>query len=334
MPASIPTEHMKTFTGYMKASILLRLVAGPAVFFFPLASTLVNVLLDAFDGELYKQSGYARPQYSTYDKLLDYYWYLWLMAYIMLANIPGKWLFLGLFAYRTVGQILFLMSRNGMLLFLFPNVFEKLFFYYLLARTINEENLLMGTPYLIGATAVITVISVVLEYVIHLKRMNFSGTYLGKTTFWSPKTLNPYKAFVFFSLMLTTGIILTRFLDTKTSQTITSKAAWAGKNGVITSYAPDGSIGGTLRSATDRTVTGYLFYSSDFRDERCTLSDIPLTLLRDAQTGTVLYGFDTRNTCLGSLTDGTYWLLLISKKDKLGGGTLIEFRIRDGQLVR
>ena len=61
----------------------LRLLAGPIIFFSAGLATLTTFLLDYFDGEIVKRAGYTRNFYNLYDKLLDYYWYVFIIIYLI-----------------------------------------------------------------------------------------------------------------------------------------------------------------------------------------------------------------------------------------------------------
>jgi hypothetical protein len=320
------SKTFSTFTHFTKLSIVLRLLFGPVIFLSPVIATVGNVLLDGFDGELYKQSGYARPQYSIYDKILDYYWYVWILMFILLTDVPLKYIFVGLFLYRTLGQLLFIRFNKGIILFLFPNIFEKFFFYYLFANIIGQDNIFMHQSLIMPILLFITIISIALEYSIHLKRINLSGIYLRKKTFWPTKTINPYKAFIVISLFLSMTVILNQFVSTKSTQSLTTKAAKAVKNGKIILYSREGSLSGILFSSNTNTVEAYLFATPEFKKSICH-KQIQLTKLRNG------FAFTMTNPCLKELPDGPYWLLLTNVGVENQIGSIIEFTIQNQTLI-
>jgi len=321
------SKTLSTFTRFTKLSIVLRLLFGPIIFLSPIIATIGNIFLDAFDGELYKQSGYARPQYSIYDKILDYYWYIWILLYVLITDAPLKYIFLGLFLYRTLGQLLFIKFNKGIILFLFPNIFEKFFFYYLFVIIIGQEDMLMSQSIIIPVLLILTIISIVLEYSIHLKRINLSGTYLRKTTLWPMKTINPYKAFIVISLFLSMTVILNQFVSTKTTQSLSTKAARAVKNGTILRYDKTGNLSGILFTSKNQFVDTYFFATPDFKKSVCDLKHVRLTKL------TTGFAFTITKPCLKELPDGPYWLLLTGVGDENKIGSIIEFTIQNQTLL-
>lgn len=84
--------------------------------------------------------------YQVWDKVMDTY-YLAIAAYTSFAwkdHIARK-ISLFLFTYRTIGVILFLLSFNRIFLFIFPNIFELFFLFYILYRNITKQSILMNT---------------------------------------------------------------------------------------------------------------------------------------------------------------------------------------------
>jgi len=99
----ISNKKILLYTFLVKVSVILRLIFAPTIFIFPRLTAIVSLIFDWVDGELYKRAGYDHSQYGTYDKILDYYWYVWILFYILMNNVPYKLLFIGLFFYRTIG---------------------------------------------------------------------------------------------------------------------------------------------------------------------------------------------------------------------------------------
>jgi len=324
----------------VQIAIVVRLLSGPLIFFSPVFATFLNIVLDAFDGELFKRSGYTRPQYSVYDKILDYYWYVWIIFYIIGSNALGKYVFLALFIYRTIGQVLFLLFNKGFILFLFPNIFEKMFYYYLAALLLHKEPILMSPQYLAVATVLCTLFALFIEYIVHIKRVNLSGTYLGKTTYWPLKNIHPYKAFIVISLFLSMTVILNQFTQTTSSQSISAKASYAKKNGQILSYDPQkGTISGTVVYAMkDTSVDGYIFSFTNRDTVLCTKNHIQLSPFTLNSTSLVQeshkYLFAFSLPCLTTLPDGSYLLFLIHTNNTKDMGVGIEFTIQNSSLKR
>jgi hypothetical protein len=326
-------KKINYYTKLVKVNIILRIIFGPLIFLSPLIVTIINLILDGFDGELFKRGGYARPQYSIYDKILDYWWYVWIIAYVMATDAPAKYLFLILFTYRTIGQILFLIFHEGYILFIFPNIFELVFFYYLGVKLIHiDETYMSGTP-LIIATIILSIIAFVRETIVHLKKMNFSSVYLGKTSYWPIKTINPYKAFIFLSLLIALPLFINQYLSIQTKQTYESRAAKALRNGVILSYDPKGILSGMFYYKTNTQIVRLIKVTKPKEQTICDNKELSLleTKMPEGTTFKTKYVFIFNNSCLTSLTDGTYGLFM-SEENHPGPENLIEFSLVNGKL--
>lgn len=165
-------------------NIILRLILGPVIFISVWLASLFTFLLDWVDGEFFKRAGYPRRQYSFYDKLLDYYWYIFILIYIFLANVPSKNVFLILFLFRSLGQMLFVLTKKEFYFIFFPNIFEIFFYFYLLTLVFPGLKPLMFFPKIIYPLTVILFGVLIREYILHIKKMNLSGLFTGKITYW------------------------------------------------------------------------------------------------------------------------------------------------------
>jgi len=112
---------------FLLPTIFLARIAGVALLFFinPLLAAFLNMVLDASDGPLYKYFLKIPPlRAQFYDKSLDYLYYLGLMALAWHLNLPGLWLLTILLLYRSLGQLIFLVTRDRKWFVYFPNFFE------------------------------------------------------------------------------------------------------------------------------------------------------------------------------------------------------------------
>lgn len=113
----------------------LRLVLPLLILKRPLVGGALAMLLDALDVvivEFFSEGGMG-PYYQSIDKLLDLY-YLSLELWVALSwveRIP-RLTAIGLFAYRVVGVVIFELTQLRATLFIFPNLFEHWFLFYLL----------------------------------------------------------------------------------------------------------------------------------------------------------------------------------------------------------
>lgn len=329
------TSSRSLFTTLVKINVMIRLFVGPAIFLSPIVATIGSILSDIYDGELFKRSGYARPQYSIYDKILDYYWYIWVLLYVLLSGVPGTYLFIALFAYRTIGQLLFFWVKKGVLLFLFPNIFELVFFYYLVSRLAGQEGYLMhGTPLAI-ATVVLSIIAIIREYIIHIKLVNISASYLGPSSYWPKVTVNTYKVFIFFSLLLTTTLVLTQFLTSKTRESQQIRARKTRGDGTVISYDPSGKLLGMTYAPVDQADV--LLYKKNAQPwiplcKETNIHFLQVANNKDSPTPES-YVFTYSDICLSSLPDGIY-SVIISANDTNTQDRVIEFEIYHGLLRR
>lgn len=95
---------------------------------FPFAAGWANFVLDTVDGDLLIPLGLDDPTYQLIDKTADW------VTYVGMVGAARHWrirrLIWGLFAFRTIGQLLFFVTREEIVFFLFPNFLEPLFLIY------------------------------------------------------------------------------------------------------------------------------------------------------------------------------------------------------------
>lgn len=192
-------KRIKFYTKLVQLNVIFRLFFGPTIFFFPHITAIAAFFLDWIDGELFKRAGYERKQYSFYDKILDYYWYVWIVLYVAQTGFVLKELLLFLFVYRSIGQFLYLKFKKGIILFMFPNIFEILFLVLLFVNPLQKWYVV---SHITETLSLITIFVLIREYVLHIHLANLSGMFTGKTTLWPNITLNPYKALIFATLTI------------------------------------------------------------------------------------------------------------------------------------
>jgi hypothetical protein len=94
---------------------------------FPFAAGWANFLLDGFDGDLLIPLGLPNDLYQPIDKVTDWVTYVAIVVVAYRNRWPIRRLMLGLFLFRSVGQVGFLLTGNELLLAAFPNFLEPLF---------------------------------------------------------------------------------------------------------------------------------------------------------------------------------------------------------------
>ena len=286
---------------YVRLVVFLRFLFGPVIFITPIGSFFATFILDWIDGELFKRAGYSREKYSIYDKLLDFYWYVWILLFVFLRDVPDKQLFISLFALRTVGQLAYLTTKRGVFLLLFPNVFEIFFLYYLAVG----NSVYMKPPILWYALSIITVTVLIREFIIHLKKMNFSYLFFRQTTYWLMVNQNRYKALGFVVFLVLFAFTFSAVMN-KDPLVYKSKAMFSTNEGKIILYGQEGTLMGWIREGNQPKIKIFLFAENKLEKPRCVIiSDtIPYSVEPTASL------FIVHSSCFSKLKDGNYVLLV------------------------
>lgn len=150
---------------------LLRLIVPLFIFKSPLWGTLASVLVDLGDWYVINFQGPSDYiYYQNWDKAMDLY-YLTIAFVItfrwkdtLAQKVAG-----GLFFYRIVGDVLFWVTQNRSVLFLFPNFFENFFIFYLLFDFLFKKTKFL-TSWKIGCVlfVLLAVPKIILEYFLHV----------------------------------------------------------------------------------------------------------------------------------------------------------------------
>lgn len=108
--------------------VALKFLLPVLLIWFPFLAGWANFLLDTIDGDILIPLGLEDYNYQTIDKIADY------VTYISMLIVGWKWEIHKeikiTFALRTIGQILFFVTRDEMMFFFFPNFLEPLFLIY------------------------------------------------------------------------------------------------------------------------------------------------------------------------------------------------------------
>ena len=97
------------------------------IIWFPFAAGWANFFLDGFDGDMLIPLGLPNEIYQPVDKITDWVTYVAIVICAYRRTWPIRQLMLGLFVYRTIGQVGFLLTENELFLAFFPNFLEPLF---------------------------------------------------------------------------------------------------------------------------------------------------------------------------------------------------------------
>lgn len=139
---------------------ILRLLAPFLIFISPKFAIILSLFfLDAFDGDFFEAfTAIDRQGYQTYDKIMDSWWLLFILIYILIHKFPYKKIFVSLFVYRIVGVVLMAFWFKEWLLIIFPNIFEMLFEFYIFFPQwfrVKWKKLKAPYPVLISATGIV-----------------------------------------------------------------------------------------------------------------------------------------------------------------------------------
>ena len=145
----------------------VRLVGPFLIFFNPLLASALSLIFDEADFYLFYKSGYKLIYYHIIDKLLDYWWYIFILIYSL--GQPINNFVIILFIYRSLGQFLSIISRNEKLLLLFPNILERYFNIYILLLYLGVSKLSLGN-WNITLLALGTIIAFYIEWINHIKK--------------------------------------------------------------------------------------------------------------------------------------------------------------------
>lgn len=147
--------------------LIIRLLLPLTIFRSPLWGGLLSIAADTIDILIFQWLGFPDGiGYHELDKLLDVY-------YLSIeAIVAQSWLALprsiasALFAFRLVGVVLFEITGNRLVLFLFPNLFELFFLVYAYTRAYRPTYALTGGDAAIWLT-VLLVPKMAQEYALH-----------------------------------------------------------------------------------------------------------------------------------------------------------------------
>ena len=116
----------------IQAAAIVVIVAGKfllpvLIVRFPFAAGWANFALDGIDGDLLIPLGLPNEIYQPVDKITDWVTYVAIVVVGYRQAWPIRRLMLGLFLFRSVGQVAFLLTEEELFLALFPNFLEPLF---------------------------------------------------------------------------------------------------------------------------------------------------------------------------------------------------------------
>ena len=151
MALEVGREEHLSYTTIMGLPLMLvlGLLVPVLIVRWPFAGGVIAMLLDGADVIIIDVVGKGLfpgleeayfPRYHSIDKMLDMY-YLSVMFWISLSwkEKIARNTSIMLFAWRTIGVILFEITQIRFFLFLAPNLFENFFLFYAAMRTFKPE---------------------------------------------------------------------------------------------------------------------------------------------------------------------------------------------------
>lgn len=164
--------------------VILRLISAPIIFIWPLQAIILSFFLDVIDIEFASYKVLTLPEYERYDKALDSWWYINIMAYSWFYLTNYKYLLLALFIFRIIGEIIFFVKNNRRVFFLFPNFFESIFFLIFFSSNFNQLNFLIDKNYFFISLLTVVIIKIFQEWWIHIAQISIPEDFFGKKRGW------------------------------------------------------------------------------------------------------------------------------------------------------
>lgn len=161
--------------------VILRILAAPLIFIWPLPAIILSVFLDIIDAD-FAYKVISKDKYEQIDKNLDFWWFTVVMTYSYI-NYPQYKLFLfTLFVFRFIGQALFSISNKRIFLMYFPNFFEWVFFLIFLG--INYFPNLINNGIFYFLLGVIMVVKLLHEWFLHIADLSIKEIVLKSKRNW------------------------------------------------------------------------------------------------------------------------------------------------------
>ena len=150
--------------------VAIRLLVPLLIFRRPLLGGIASAVVDGLDVVLISAMnlGGFGDNYHTIDKLLDTY-YLSIELFVALHwdNAYARWICAVLFPYRIVGVVLFELTGQRIMLFIFPNLFENWWLYCAFAMTFAPRLMPRSATQSAVILAVLLVPKMAQEYLLH-----------------------------------------------------------------------------------------------------------------------------------------------------------------------
>jgi hypothetical protein len=162
--------------------VALKFLIPIGIPFHPFLFGWANFVLDTIDGDILVPLGLDDDTYQPIDKLADWATYIGMVVAARRQQWSiRRWIY-GLAAFRSVGQLLFLITRQEWWLFVFANFLEPLFLVYATARFFQHSED-RTAAWFVRHRRVIAVLVVLYklqdEYVTHIGNIDRTGLITG-----------------------------------------------------------------------------------------------------------------------------------------------------------
>lgn len=142
--------------GVLYSIVLIRILVPFVVFASPLFAYILSLFFDQMDGQIFYENKIKWKYYNAADKILDYWWYLFILSYLFINQHDILNIATFLFFFRSIGQFIGVVFKKESIYIFFPNVFEP--FSMLSIITTFDTNLLL---------LVCVCYAILMEWVIH-----------------------------------------------------------------------------------------------------------------------------------------------------------------------
>ncbi len=148
---------------------------------------ILSFFLDVIDGDLAACKVTTKETYQNIDKGFDYWVYIFEMAYAWIHFPTFRILLLVLFAWRTVGTIIFYFHQKREMFLLFGNYFENVFFVIFFGKMIPGLKFILADKVVYYWTlAAVTAEKIFQEWFIHIAKLSVMENVLGGKKHWLP----------------------------------------------------------------------------------------------------------------------------------------------------
>lgn len=161
---------------------LLRAVFPPIIFTHPFVAMFINLFLDAPDGFISYKAGWPWKKYHVYDKIFDWWWYVFILIYSF--SLPVFSVILILFSMRSVGQLYSAITKDEKFLLYFPNIMEWYFVLYMVATRLLSSGFEVFSLGNLILLLIATIVAISQEYRIHVKKSYLANSMFGCAIDW------------------------------------------------------------------------------------------------------------------------------------------------------